>query len=245
MKRLVSVLVLWLTAGLAWSQVPQVANWIQVANEGDSIVSPVPASFQACADATHCTAVVPVTKYPLVVQWLSSKTIPVWGTDPLTGTAKHIGIIATATPQMITVNGGSVSVPSIAVTVPPPVAVWRYVCPIHCTVSFSTAGTVGSVPTLKIGKEGTPFTTSPLMVVDAAGPVMVSQDGLHGYTFTWSDDDFLTTNKTVVGTSDAPVVTPVNACIKFALLPPYAAILCGPIANQIPPAAPLPTSTTN
>jgi hypothetical protein len=86
---------------------------------------------------------------------------------------------------------------------------------------------------MKVGSTGPSFQNSPNTITKAAAPVYVQQDGVNAYTFLWTDDWGLTINQTAVGAVGQQVITPVSACIKFSLIPPYAAILCGPIATHL------------
>ena len=129
-----------LTQTPAPSTTPQVANWYQIANEGDTIQSGPTATLQACGSPTACTAAetVPSTLYPLTISWASASTIPLFGADPLYGTVKKIGVVQTCSAQvfMVTPAGSSAPAPTAAtVTVPPLASCWVPICTSGCTVT--------------------------------------------------------------------------------------------------------------
>jgi hypothetical protein len=216
----------------ALGQVPQVANWVQIATEGQSIVADQSVTLQACGDPQHCTPIVGVSSWPASLTWATGVTPPAaqyWGPDPLPGTPKVVGAIQTTQPQSLIVNGVPFTVPPIGTN---PAATWRFVCPTNCELRSITAATAGSIPTMRLGMTGSPFQNSPNTIGKAGSSVFVQQDGVNAYTFLWSDDGGFTINQTVVGLSGAQVITPVSACIKF-VVSPYAAILCGPVATHV------------
>jgi hypothetical protein len=230
MKKLILLLALALPLS---AQVPQAANWVHIASEGQVISLTQPATIQVCGDAQHCTAPVVVSSWPITIVWgngtaASPAVLPVWGLDPQFGTAKTIGAIQTGQLQPFTVDGVSAPVAAL-----PLASVWRFVCPTNCNILGIAAGTAGTIPLMKVGSAGTPFSNSPNTITKATGPVFVQQDGVNAFTFTWSDDWEMTVNQTTVGAIGSPVVTPISACIKFSFIPPYAAILCGPIATHL------------
>lgn len=239
---------LWLTLFFSYvgglsAQVPAAANWQQIANENQSISTTSPATIQVCGDSLHCTPAVLISSWPISIAWGNGTAeqpavLPVWGTDPQFNTVKRIGVIQTTLTQNFTVDGVAVVVPAL-----PFVPVWQFVCPANCNILSITSGTVGVIPTMKVGVSGTGFANSPNTITDAPMPVYVQQDGQHGFTFTWSDDWNRTINQTSVGAIGGPIVIPINACIQFSLLPGYAAILCGPVAKHLTYTSP--TQTTN
>jgi hypothetical protein len=145
-----------LCAGWCSAQTTQVAGYVHVANQGDTILS-APASWTgqagggAATDSTWSpTFAVTSTALPLAVQWNRPTvgtvwTSPVLGNDPYPGYSKEVGAIQTGTAQTFTVQpaggGGVVTVvvPALPVTTPiaPPVTIQA----VQFTCAATVAGT--------------------------------------------------------------------------------------------------------
>jgi hypothetical protein len=103
----------------ALAQVPQVANWVQIATEGQSITSTGTQTLQVCGDSQHCSSPTPNSSWPLVISLVSGETPPppIWGPEPQSGAPKVIGALQTGSAQSFVVNGANVPVAALA---PPP-----------------------------------------------------------------------------------------------------------------------------